>query len=325
MKENFLNKDGQILDEVSVYQYIEDLIKEKYTIIIVTLIFIIIATFYSLSIKPLYRSEALISKTNDISVAVLLEKGLTRKSNESPVSKSSLLNIFLEALLTEKFQKDVFLSNKLTKAYVKNMKGDVDTSFRGFIKSLEVYSDDIKKKEYAYIPKHVRVTMDGYDIKMTSSYLNDLLHKALDESLDGFLNARIFEVEVLVKSSKIELEYLLMQEEILVMARANLIESLKQEQILDRQVESHLTQGLLKATELKLKIFSLEVRLMQLKDKLLIENNDIRMATLSRAPFADHTPINSNAFKIILTSAILGFLLSIIFILFRHVYNRGKV
>jgi spore coat polysaccharide biosynthesis protein SpsF (cytidylyltransferase family) len=333
MKKNTLDSNDNLSDGIIFYQFIEDLINKKYIIIIITLIFTLIAGYYSLSIKPLYRAEALISATDDTSISVLRSFSPVYE-NKNGVTKNDLLGRFLESLLSEKVQKSVFLSNSLTKELIKDSysKYDVNYIFRAFVGSTEVHVDKSSIGKKIYIPEHVIVTMTGDNPRAISSYLNDLLYASLKDSLTSYLNSKRFEINTLIHSENVKLSILKkhsksvrnvideeMKEILEIIVTENVGESNKFLTVFKKSQEEFKA-----AFALDREIDELSWFVKGLEDKLTNNIEFIRTATINKVSFPNHTPVNLISYKLTLSGFIAGFLLSIIFVLLQGAYIRYR-
>jgi LPS O-antigen subunit length determinant protein (WzzB/FepE family) len=333
MKKNTLDRNDNLSDGIIFYQFIEDLINKKYIIITITLIFTLIAGYYSLSIKPLYRAEAFISATDDTSISVLRSFSSVLE-NENGITKNDLLGRFLESLLSEKVQKSVFLSNSLTKELIKDSysKYDVNSIFRAFVGSTEVHVDESSSGKNIYIPEHVVVTMTGDNPGTISSYLNDLLYESLKDSLTSYLNSKKFEINALIYSENVKLNILKKYSKSARNTIDEVIKEFREVTIKENDKDKDEVLTLLTKFQKRFAEAFLSERdvdelgwlVKGLEGKLTNNIELIRTATINKASFPNHNPINLNFFKLTFSGFIVGFLFSIISILLQGTYNRNR-
>jgi len=170
-------------DEIDLKQLFGILADRKWFIAGITGFITVLAVAYALLIPPTYQASISFVSPSQSSVVQLNKVKITSETSET------IFRQFLNNILSSQFQKKVFETNDyLNRLNPENKPIDnYEDYINNFTSSIQIEAIKIKNDEVLNYEKPIKISMDGSDAVIISSFLNDLARAADMDTINEFL------------------------------------------------------------------------------------------------------------------------------------------
>lgn len=214
-------------DEISLVDLWQILFAKKWVIIATTLLFLVAAIVYALSLSRVYKAEVLFLPPSDVDIEALSTTELVS------ISKEQLHNQFLNAVTSKSVQSSVYEESNLS-YFLGQEGGDKDVLFQGFTDSLSLNIGN--KAEGGHIVPS-SLSLEGANPNIISSYLNSLVSTANKQVVDnsiGLINAKVMSRLDQIPQEIHSTRELAVRQRIDEIARLEELDSIRRQEILDK-------------------------------------------------------------------------------------------
>ena len=275
-------------DEILLKHALLFLFNSKWIIIGITSLITTISIVYVLSITPIYHAFISVYPPSDLSMSkinnVRFEDKVALPDSQINYSKDSIYEMFLYKVSSNSFIEQVFISNN----YLEKLKlnNEVDSLYASdFANQITLLDSSIANKDLTTL------SLEGEDPLIISSFLNDLVKSAHDETIEDL--KKIEQITIQKKLDIIDAE-LVMERDLINKLRLKKVNDLKKEINIAKSLNkkdanfsqiNNIGNNSLKTHPSGLGILPAwymygEEALMQELDKTLLENENINSRTI---------------------------------------------